>query len=256
MGFRFRKSVKILPGVRVNFGKKGFTSTTIGGRFFKTNISNRGVKHTFSLPGTGVSYQTQPYKNTSANDSSANSNTQLYWYCANCHNANLPDSTFCYKCSGGYVPNPHQPVLGSKDGKHLLILLGVVLGVIFVAAFIMLIANPSPRNITTQSYSSSPVRPLSENSALPSNLKAESSKTFESKPTNSIKSSAAKKAVVITENANLRKIANSNGEIIQTISEGTFIEIVKQQSTWFLVKVDNQAGWMHGNTIRFVEVKN
>ena len=58
MGWRFRKSVKILPGVRLNFGKGGFTSTTLGGRWFKTNVGGRGVKHTLSVPGTGVSYQT------------------------------------------------------------------------------------------------------------------------------------------------------------------------------------------------------
>lgn len=258
MGFRFRKSVKILPGVRLNFGKKGFTSTTIGGKFFKTNVSNRGVKHTFSLPGTGVSYQTKTYKNAPANYGSANSNAQLYWYCASCYVANLPDSRFCYKCGGAYVPNPQQqqPVLGSKDGRNLLIILGSVFGLLFVAAFISAIVNPSSRSTTTQSYSSSPVRPLSENSVSPSTSKVESPKTVEPKTVNSTKTSTAKKAVVITENANLRKVANSNGEVIQTISEGTNIEIVRQKGAWFLVKADNQTGWMHGNTIRFVEAEN
>jgi hypothetical protein len=47
-----------LPGIRLNFGKGGFTSGTVGGRWFKTNVSSRGVKHTLSVPGTGVSYQT------------------------------------------------------------------------------------------------------------------------------------------------------------------------------------------------------
>jgi hypothetical protein len=58
VGWRFRKSVKILPGVRLNFGKGGLTSTSIGGRWLKTNVSGRGVKHTVGVPGTGVSYQT------------------------------------------------------------------------------------------------------------------------------------------------------------------------------------------------------
>ena len=58
MGWRFRKSLKILPGVRLNFGKGGLTSTTVGGKWFKTNLGGRGVKHTLSVPGTGVSYQT------------------------------------------------------------------------------------------------------------------------------------------------------------------------------------------------------
>ena len=258
MRFRFRKSVKILPGIRLNFGKKGFTSTTIGGKFFKTNVSNRGVKHTLSLPGTGVSYQTKTYKNTPANYDSANSNAQLYWYCANCHTANLPNTTFCYKCSGNYVPNPQQqqPFLGSKDGKNLIIVLGGVFGLIFVAAFISAIVKPLPRTTTTQSSYSSPVRALSENSVPTPISKVELPKTVEAKTANPTKSSTAKKAVVITENANLRKVANSNGKVIQTISEGTTIEIVKQQGAWFLVKADNQTGWMHGNTIRFVDAEN
>ena len=258
MGFRFRRSVKILPGIRLNFGKKGFTSTTIGGKFFKTNISNRGVKHTVSLPRTGVSYQTKTYKNAPANINSSNFSPQLYWYCANCHTANLPNTTFCCKCSGDYVPNPQQPqsLLASKDGKHLLILLGGVFGLFFLVAIIGAIISASTRNTST------PIRSLSENSVLPSTSKVESPETVEDKTTtkfkstNPTKSSSSKKAVVITENANLRKVANLNGKVIQTISEGTNVEIIKQQGAWFLVKADNQTGWMHGNTIRLIDGEN
>jgi hypothetical protein len=62
VGWRFRKSVRILPGVRLNFGKGGLTSTTLGGKWLKTNVGSRGVKHTLSVPGTGVSYQTQTHR--------------------------------------------------------------------------------------------------------------------------------------------------------------------------------------------------
>ncbi len=41
MGLRFRKSVKIAPGIRVNFGKKG-SSLSIGGRGATVNISKKG----------------------------------------------------------------------------------------------------------------------------------------------------------------------------------------------------------------------
>ena len=70
MGWRFRKSVKILPGVRLNFGKGGLTSTTLGGRRFKTNVGGRGVKHTVSVPGTGVSYQTDAGRGGASNPNS------------------------------------------------------------------------------------------------------------------------------------------------------------------------------------------
>lgn len=54
--FRFRRSVKILPGVRINFNLKS-TSITFGGRGYKQTISTTGRKtKTVGIPGTGISY--------------------------------------------------------------------------------------------------------------------------------------------------------------------------------------------------------
>ena len=55
MGFRFRRSVKIAPGVRLNISKSGF-STTLGGRGATVNLSNRGIRHTVGIPGSGLSF--------------------------------------------------------------------------------------------------------------------------------------------------------------------------------------------------------
>jgi hypothetical protein len=57
MGFRFRRSLKIAPGIRLNFSKRG-TSLSLGGHGFTKNISKRGTKTTVGLPGTGISYST------------------------------------------------------------------------------------------------------------------------------------------------------------------------------------------------------
>ena len=43
MGFRFRKSFKIMPGVRINVSKTGF-STSVGGKGASYNIDFRGKK--------------------------------------------------------------------------------------------------------------------------------------------------------------------------------------------------------------------
>ncbi len=53
MGVRFRKSVKILPGVRINLTKSGI-STTIGPRGASVNISKRGTYLNTGIPGTGL----------------------------------------------------------------------------------------------------------------------------------------------------------------------------------------------------------
>jgi hypothetical protein len=55
MAFRFRKSVKLFPGVRVNFSKGG-GSLSVGGPGATVNFSSRGTRTTFGLPGTGLSW--------------------------------------------------------------------------------------------------------------------------------------------------------------------------------------------------------
>lgn len=55
MGFRFRKSIKIAPGIKVNLCAGG-VSTTIGRRGASVNIGKRGTRATVGLPGTGISY--------------------------------------------------------------------------------------------------------------------------------------------------------------------------------------------------------
>jgi TonB family protein len=53
--FQFRRSIKILPGVRWNISKGG-SSFTFGGRGFRHTIGKRGARTTVGIPGTGLSY--------------------------------------------------------------------------------------------------------------------------------------------------------------------------------------------------------
>ncbi|GGY83389.1 hypothetical protein GCM10011613_30350 [Cellvibrio zantedeschiae] len=64
MGFRFRRSVRIVPGVRLNFGKKG-TSISLGGRGATVTFSKHGTRYTAGIPGTGISYT--EYKKNNVN---------------------------------------------------------------------------------------------------------------------------------------------------------------------------------------------
>jgi hypothetical protein len=53
--FRFRRSFKILPGVRWNIGKKS-SSVSLGGQGCHYTIGPSGTRTTVGLPGTGLSY--------------------------------------------------------------------------------------------------------------------------------------------------------------------------------------------------------
>lgn len=59
MGFRFRKKIKIAPGIDLNLSKNGISSTSIGRKGAMINLSKRGAKQTIGIPGTGLSYQTE-----------------------------------------------------------------------------------------------------------------------------------------------------------------------------------------------------
>jgi len=58
MAIRFRKRIRIVPGVYINIGKKGI-STSIGARGASVNIGKRGVNGTVGIPGSGLSYTTK-----------------------------------------------------------------------------------------------------------------------------------------------------------------------------------------------------
>ena len=55
MGLRFRKTVRLLPGVRLNISKSG-VSASVGPRGLTLNIGRKGARGTVGLPGTGLSY--------------------------------------------------------------------------------------------------------------------------------------------------------------------------------------------------------
>lgn len=74
MAWSYRKRIKIAPGVRINFGKNGI-STSVGPRGASLNFSSRGTYLNTSIPGTGIYsrqkiggpsyYSTQDNQNTS-----------------------------------------------------------------------------------------------------------------------------------------------------------------------------------------------
>jgi Protein of unknown function (DUF4236) len=56
MGFRFRRSVRLFPGVRLNASRSGL-SMSVGTRGAWYTVGPRGRRRaTVGLPGTGISY--------------------------------------------------------------------------------------------------------------------------------------------------------------------------------------------------------
>lgn len=155
MGWRFRKSFKLFPGVRVNLGKKGITSVSLEGGGVTTNINPKGVSNSYSISGTGISYQTArtPLFNKSGSSNKSTSNQQSSTQtptnpaslaptrvCKTCGASSPNAAISCTSCLG---PGSNSINFNSRfeiDGKRLLagsIILGsVVIGIITAALII------------------------------------------------------------------------------------------------------------------------
>lgn len=57
MNWRFRKSVKLMPGVRLNVGKRG-VSLSAGVRGARVTLGKERTTTSVGLPGTGLSHVT------------------------------------------------------------------------------------------------------------------------------------------------------------------------------------------------------
>ena len=65
MGLKFRKSVKLAPGVKLNLTKNGVSSVSVGKNGAKVNIGKNGVRTTVGIPGSGLSYSSHSPKKQS-----------------------------------------------------------------------------------------------------------------------------------------------------------------------------------------------
>lgn len=65
MGWSFRKSIKIAPGVKINVGKKGI-GMSAGTKGFRVGVNSKGKAYTHtSIPGTGL-YNHKEYGNSNS----------------------------------------------------------------------------------------------------------------------------------------------------------------------------------------------
>lgn len=99
MGWRFRKSFKIAPGIRLNIGKKGISSLSIGPRGAHINVGKNGTSLSTGIPGTGL------YNVTRLDRPAGKSMTQ----CPYCGHKMRKQWDACPKCHGALIQKVAPP---------------------------------------------------------------------------------------------------------------------------------------------------
>lgn len=59
-------------------------------------------------------------------------------------------------------------------------------------------------------------------------------------------------ARVISQNANLRDTPSVTSDNTQDVAEETLVKVLDEKLPWYVVRVGNRVGWMHGNTLEFI----
>ena len=60
-------------------------------------------------------------------------------------------------------------------------------------------------------------------------------------------------ARVIAENANLRETPSTTGLAEGEVPEGMVVKILDEKLPWYVVRVGDRVGWMHGATLLFID---
>lgn len=74
MGFKFRRSIKIAPGIRVNLGHSSM-GVSVGGKGYRYSVNTKGRRTTtLGMPGTGISYSVSSTSGTKRKKNASTAN--------------------------------------------------------------------------------------------------------------------------------------------------------------------------------------
>ena len=229
MGWRFRKSFKILPGVRVNVGSKGVTSWSFGGRGARVNVGKRGTTTTYSLFGTGLSYRTHSPR------------------------ARPGQATVTVRPSPQAAPPPSLP--GPASTRRRPVGAYALVGVTALIAYVVLKPEgpvPQDRAAPVQASYRVPEVPRSSPPPVPAAVAPASAATQRVVAPSASPSSVPPGEAVTTTGANVRSSASMSGSVVRVLDAGTRVRVMGQEGSWRRVADPGGEpwGWVHGSILR------
>ena len=124
MGLRFRKSISLGKGIRLNFGKSG-ASISVGRKGYRKTINTKGqVTTTIGIPGTGIYYTDK--KSLKKSDSSRSISNRSQKVTDNYENSNMrlnEDITSTYQMNSDvekyFVSSSNESVVEDLRGEQI-----------------------------------------------------------------------------------------------------------------------------------------
>lgn len=217
MGFRFRRSIKIAPGLRVNFNRKS-TSVRIGPRGLGYTINSNGQKRVSAgIPGTGISYSEV-----------VSPKRQRQTYEA--------------------VPLVEAEPQSTSKGPVVLLIIAVLLGVGWCSNRNATAPSSSASNVrAVQQKTEAPVSPPSvqiQDRAIAPVTPAENVSIA---PRTVMPATPAPTTLYTTAGVRLRAEPSTGSRIILTVPLGSAVKSMKTEGLWHHVSYGNYIGWIRGD---------
>ncbi|WP_408904208.1 DUF4236 domain-containing protein [Pararoseomonas sp. SCSIO 73927] len=228
MGWRFRKSFKILPGVRVNVGSKGITSWSFGGRGARVNVSKRGYTTTYNLFGTGLTYRTHMPRTRPAKPAVAVRATPQV-----------------------AAPPPPSPPSTRRSPVGVYALVGVAALVTYIVLKPEHLPSQAPATAVQSGYRAPEVQ-RSATPSIPATVTPAAAATGRVAPSPAPPSSPSPGEVITTTGANVRSSASMSGSIVRVLDAGARLQVVGQEGSWRRVADPGGEilGWVHSSILR------
>jgi len=200
----------------MNVGSKGVTSFSFGSRGVSVNLSKRGAKTTYSIPGTGLSYQTRTAKARHRVSASIQ--------------AGLP------------APPRRSPPRSIKA-------LAAVGAVIFVAYLAHQPAKSPVSTYPTQ-VTASNVLSAATSIDLPNLIAPAMAQT--GAPLAGAASGSNAQRAITTTGANIRALPSVSGKIVKVLGVGTAVSLGAADGAWRRLLDDDgkPLGWVHSSIVR------
>ncbi len=207
MGWRFRRSVKIAPGIRLNVGSRS-ASVRFGPKGLGYTVGTKGSRVSASIPGTGISYSQK-----------------------------LPSAQPSRLYAVPSFPNGNNQARPSRTGAIVwLLLIGVMLG---------WCVSRNRDLSTSTTLSVPPTVPEVTQNAQPSEAvgmpKPAAPVPLLNKPMEPRVWLYTKAAV------RLRAAPSTDAQIVMTVPSGAKVSALSTDGQWHYVKYGSRNGWMHGN---------
>jgi hypothetical protein len=144
MGFRFRRSFKIIPGVRLNLSGSG-ASVSLGPRGLHYTIGQHGTRTTIGVPGSGISWTGyQPYSTGGSPSANVTNGTTQQQPPSNGHGTTVIDSAPIDQLVANSTIDIAQTLAACGARWRTYKVLIAILSILFAVAVVAIVAPIPP----------------------------------------------------------------------------------------------------------------